>query len=138
MSENEHVAAIKRETYWIRSRYSGHQTLAFRANRVDEHTDALAAQLDQANENREYLLGQLADAMESLNDAEVRAERWKRKSLAQDAYEDALLYGADGDEQERVREELRAAHDALKAHGDLPDTDKGVTDATEASPDTEQ
>jgi hypothetical protein len=168
MSENEHVAAIKRETYWIRSRYSGHQTLAFRANRVDEHTDALAAQLDQANENREYLLGQLADAMESLNDAEaragryrtelvavmpnlptyiqaaqmaeaeVRAGRWKRKSLAQDAYEDALLYGADGDEQERVREELRAAHDALKAHGDLPDTDKEVTDATKASPDTEQ
>jgi hypothetical protein len=68
----------------------------------------------------------------------ARAGRWKRKSLAQDAYEDALLYGADGDEQERVREELRAAHDALKAHGDLPDTDKEVTDATKASPDTEQ
>jgi hypothetical protein len=52
MSENEHVAAIKRETYWIRSRYSGHQELAFRANQVDEHTDALAAQLAEARAGR--------------------------------------------------------------------------------------
>jgi hypothetical protein len=63
MSENEHVAAIKRETYWIRSRYSGHQELAFRANQVDEHTDALAAQLAEERARADTLSAK-ADALE--------------------------------------------------------------------------
>lgn len=57
----------------------------------------------------------------ALAEAEARADRWKRMALAHDAYEDALLCGRDGNEQERVREELRAAHTDLKAHGDLGD-----------------
>jgi hypothetical protein len=95
----DYAAQIKQNAAYLRDRHAMHPM----ADTLDRHADAFAAKLAEA---------------------EARAGRWKRKSLAQDAYEDALLCVADGDEQERVREELRAAHNALKAHGDL-DAGKG-------------
>jgi hypothetical protein len=116
MSRNEHVVAIHAIVQkslqelryglgpdFVRRMYPTYRAKAKPLLDIRDHTGDLAKQLAEA---------------------EARAGRWKRKSLAQDAYEDALLCVADGDEQERVREELRAAHNALKAHGDL-DAGKG-------------
>jgi hypothetical protein len=101
MSENKHVAAIKRETYWIRSRYSGHQELAFRANQVDEHTDALAAQL-----------------------AEAEARAGRLRAFA----EDMAWYVPQQDWEETARQKLnygdcRRYVEIMSDAGDLPDTD---------------
>jgi chromosome segregation ATPase len=79
MSENEHVAAIKEYTAWIRARQDIYTTLRMYTEMIDVNADALADQLAEVqfvNRQHEVLSIRVAEAEARAQAAEEDRERW--------------------------------------------------------------